>query len=439
MDKRPVDSARLCGLLRAGVVWTVTLAVILWRGTTVGSAAGLPPHARAFRAQLSEKVLPYWYDTAQDTEHGGYLLADDGQRRGQASDKQLVTQSRMLWGFSHAHAKGLSNMRRSYLNAGRQGYRFLLAHFLDRENGGYFWKTDLAGSPLADSKFLYGQCFVVYAFVEYSRASGDREALSHAMDLYHVIQQNLHDRQYGGWIEHADRYWHPLRPGDQRNEVEVVGLKSANTHLHWMEALTELYDATHDAEVKKSLEEVLRINQQYFFPPDPGRSSLLRQPDWQPVRNPERARMLYGHTVEFAWLMIHAEQVLGRVPSWQHFDALLDHALQYGYDWQRGGLYYQGLDHRPATDTDKVWWVQAELLAALSTALKHRANAHYEQALQRLLHFLITYQINPADGIWLDTVTADGRPKNPARAHNWKANYHDLRGMLQFIEAFAPH
>ena len=438
MTQSPVDSARRYGIFRVGLLWSVSLVVILQLGTTVGSAASLPQHAREFRVQLSEKVLPYWYDTAQDTEHGGYLLADDGKRRGQASDKLLVTQSRMLWGFSHAHARGFSNARRSYLEAARQGFRFLLAHFLDRENGGYFWKTDLAGVPLADGKFLYGQCFVVYAFVEYYRASGDREALRHAMDLYHAIQQNLHDRQHGGWIEHADRSWRPLPSDDRRNEVGVIGLKSANAHLHWMEALTELYDATHDPDVKKSLDEVLRINQQYFFPPDPERASVVRLRDWQPVRNPESASISYGHNVQFAWLMVRAEQALGRIPSWKHCDVLLDHALRYGYDKQRGGLYYRGLDNRPATDTDKVWWVQAELLDALSTALQHRANAQYEQALEGLLHFLVTYQIDPADGIWLDTVTADGRPKNPAKAHNWKANYHDLRAMIRFIEAFAP-
>jgi hypothetical protein len=42
--------------------------------------------------------------------------------------------------------------------------------------------------------------------------------------------------------------------------VELGGAKSANTHLHLMEALTELYQATQDAEVKKSLEESLQIN-----------------------------------------------------------------------------------------------------------------------------------------------------------------------------------
>ena len=43
-------------------------------------------------------------------------------------------------------------------------------------------------------------------------------------------------------------------------------ITSANAHLHWMEALTELYDVTHDRKVRKSLEECLRINVTYFYP-----------------------------------------------------------------------------------------------------------------------------------------------------------------------------
>ena len=40
------------------------------------------------------------------------------------------------------------------------------------------------------------------------------------------------------------------------------------------------------------------------------------------------------------------------------------------------------------------------------------------------------------DGIWLDTVTAEGRPKATGKAHNWKANYHDVRAMVKFMNAF---
>jgi mannobiose 2-epimerase len=256
------------------------------------------------------------------------------------------------------------------------------------------------------------------------------------MDLYQVIQDHCHDRKHEGWGEHYTRDWQWLTTPDPRIEVEVAGLKSANAHLHWMEALAELLDARPDPAVRKSLVEALKLNQKWFYPKQAGKAAFHRHPDWKFVTDPKSAGLSYGHNVEFAWLMIRAEEVLGRRPSWAHFDAILEHALRYGTDPDRGGLYNRGVDDQPATDTDKVWWSQSEFMAALTDGLRHRDHPAYRAALVKTIGFLRQYMITPADGIWVDTVTAEGRPKSSAKAHNWKANYHDVRAIVKFIEAF---
>jgi len=399
------------------------------------AAAPLNEHAHDFRLQLVSQVLPYWMDTV-DNQHGGYGLADDGTGQGEAKDKQLVSQSRMVWGFSLAHRKGLGDASHDYLTAAKKGYLFLLAHFRDRQDGGYYWKVDLAGKPVNRCKFLYGESFVVYGLVEYYRASEDKGALNYAMALYRDIQKHLHDGEHGGWIEHAEADWTPLKAGDARNEVEVVGYKSANAHLHWMEALTELYEATRDPDVRVSLEEALRINQEYFYPTNAGKSCFHRQPDWAEVTDASSAGLSYGHNVEFAWLMVRAEEVLGRTPSWDHFGVHLDHALKCGTDLERGGLYSRGEGDSPATDTTKVWWAQAEWMAALTDGVQYRPDPRYAPALDRLIHFVLAHQVDAKDGIWFDTVSADGQLVRKSKAHNWKANYHDVRAIVKFMDAF---
>jgi mannose/cellobiose epimerase-like protein (N-acyl-D-glucosamine 2-epimerase family) len=397
-------------------------------------------YARDFRRQLIEQVLPYWYETGVDRVHGGYVLADDAARKVEpAREKQLVSQCRMLWGFSHAHLKHLEDGQRDYLAAARQGYNFLIQHFLDNQHGGYFWKTGLAGNVIDSRKYLYGEAFVIYSFVEYYRASGDRQALDHALNLYKTVQAKLYDRRKGGWFEHAERdFTLILGPQSRDIEVEVAGRKSANAHLHWMEALTELYDASHDSAVKKSLKEALRLNAKYFYPLEPGKSCFHRMPDWKRVPNDPNPELSYGHNVEFAWLMIRAQQVLKQPQMWTHFDRIMDHALRYGYDHVNGGLYHQGLDNKPATDTDKIWWVQAEMLAALTDGLKHQYDIGYSLSLDKLLVWLEKYMIRPADGIWIASTDVQGNPKDTSKAHNWKANYHDVRAMVKFMDAFTP-
>jgi mannobiose 2-epimerase len=397
-----------------------------------------PAQARQFRQQLIEKIMPYWHDTAIDKQNGGYALSDDFVRgRTPPTEKQLVTQARMVWTFSLAHRKGYGDATRNYLKDAETGYRFLLEHFLDQENGGYCWKTTPAGKVTNDKKIIYGQSFVIYALVEYHRATGDREPLNRAMDLYRVLQKRSHDGKFGGWVEHFTRDWEPILDRNVPAEVEICGLKSANTHLHLMEALTELYEASKDSAVKKSLQEAVRLNATYFYPKIAGKAAFHRNPNWSEVTDPRSAGLSYGHNVEFAWLMIRAQQVLRQKPAWDHFQAHLDHALKYGYDHERGGLYNRGADDQPATDTSKVWWVQAEMLAALSYAEKNTPKPEYAKALASLLDFVQKYQADPTDGIWLDTVTADGKPKATGKAHSWKANYHDVRTIDLFIDAFA--
>jgi mannobiose 2-epimerase len=316
----------------------------------------------------------------------------------------------MVWAFSHAHRKGLGD----YLGAAEQGVAFLLEHFRDPRHGGFFWKTDPSGRVRDDRKILYGQAFVLYALVEYFRATGDHDALDEARSVFEVVLERAHDDAHGGWLEHFRRSWRPIRRHGRQIEVEVGGLKSANTHLHVMEALSELYVETRDPAVGASLAETVDVCTAHFYPEDPSASSQHRARDWGRAGRPEVSR---GHNVEFAWLLLGAEKALGRKPSWSRFDAYLGHALA-------------------APETDRVWWVEAERLAALTMAVSSEHRARYIEALESLLEFLLTHQIDPVDGIWLHTVGADGRPVNPAKVGTWKDAYHELRASVLLAEAF---
>ena len=236
---------------------------------------------------LAEKILPYWHDTTLDRTNGGYILSDDVQEKRAATEKQIVTQSRLIWTFSHVHLKGYSTAQRNYLKAAEHGYRFLIDKFLDKNNGGYFWTTDLSGKVLNDRKILYGEAFVIYGLVEYYRASNDEDALRHSMELYGHLQQHAYDKKNGGWTEHFTRDWKPILQPTRQAVVGVAGYKSANTHLHLMEALTELFNVTLDNEVRQSLDEVVRLNATYFYPKEAGRSCSLRQSDWKEVIDPK--------------------------------------------------------------------------------------------------------------------------------------------------------
>jgi mannobiose 2-epimerase len=390
--------------------------------------------AEAWRSELRDRMMPYWLGSTVDPL-GGYALSDDAVKgRTAPVEKQLVTQARMVWGFSYWHRM---EGGAGYREAARHGVEFLRTRMRDAQHGGYFFSVNPDGTPRDPRKLIYGQAFVIYALVEWFRASGERAALVDAMGLFHEIRRRAHDGRNRGWVEHFERDWTPLPARAPNAIVEVAGLKSANTHLHVLEAFSELYRETRDAEVRRDLEEALELNQRSFYPLDASRAAFHFQPDWGRVTDPSSAGLSYGHNVEFAWLMIRAEEALGRRPSWRHFHSHLGHALRFGTDPVRGGLYNRGVGSSPANDTSKVWWAQAEFIAALVEGLRDRpADTGYAAALRRVLEFMRRHGTDPKTGIWYDTVTADGMPKSTGLAHSWKANYHDVRGLGRFVERF---
>ena len=435
-------------------------------GLSAEQAERFAGQAEARRRQLSEQMMPSWYDTTIDQETGGYLLPESG-----TSNKLLASQARLMWSFARAHRTGLRDPERDYLAAATHGYNFLRANFLDPLNGGYYWMTSRVGRPLEQSKLLYGQACMLYGLVEYYRASGDLAPLQDAIDLYHTIIERAHDPVNGGWGEHFEVDWRPIAANAAASVetgaaspmsgqtlapqslvdsqvtvgVGIVGTKSGEAHLQLMAAFTELHRITREAgasstpaevKVEHALAEALDLNLTHFLPPDAGEAYPYLQPDWQRPLGAKFREITYGRNVEFAWLMLEAQEALGREPLWQRFDALLQHALKYGFDQQRGGLYAIGFGNRPALVTEKIWWAQAEMLAALTVSLRHRAEPEHVRALEQLLTFLTGHQIDPRDGMWFDAVKADGSPWRTAKVHGRKTSFHELRALVRFIEAF---
>jgi mannobiose 2-epimerase len=409
--------------------------------------------ALEWQALLKNKMLPYWHDTTVSSG-GGYRVYDPGERSWRAqigsfingrndraqneSLRGLVSQSRLIWVFSRAHLLGYSTLQRDYLKRAATGYSYLIETMLDRQYGGFYWKTDVNRGVIESHKLLYGQSMAIYALVEYHRASGLPDPLEHACSVYETVQQRFRDKTHGGWIEHCERDFTPLSGAGERlpGMPDIVGFKSGDAHLHLMEALTELYAEVKDASIRDSLVETIELLCTQFYPPNVSKSCEYRLPDWQPVANDDLSNLSHGHMVEVAWLLLHAQQTLGLVRDWDHFESFVRHSLRYGFDHQRGGFYFRGKPDEPACDTTKLWWVQAEGLSALTDAVAY--SDEYNRPLTQLVDWILNYQIRSDDGVWIASTDAGGEPQNIKKAGEWKAAYHEVRAITRFVQAFAP-
>jgi len=247
--------------------------------------------------------------------------------------------------------------------------------------------------------------------------------------------EHLREPHDGGWIEHAlpdcsrPHIGHPVPVG-------VLGQKSGNAYLHWMEALIDLCAATGDPAVPRSLEEAVDLLSTHFYPADARAAEDILTRDWRPMNYANETQISLGHNVEFAWLLLRAEQVLGRTLSVDRLESYLDHALVTGFDETKGGL-----DTHPSSTCgrraapERSWRVQVELLACLIEATEHTTpTSRYEEVLRQHLAFVFGRQADRQNALWWEVVDEDGRIITPSKHHEWKAGYHELRAITLLSE-----
>ena len=368
------------------IAYVLVTAACLFAPRPVARAdtpADLRALAPAVEKNLTIAILGFWYPKSIDREHGGYIVDFDaaGRFKGQAP-KMIVTQARMLWLSSRLvrEGRGGSEMR----EYARQGYRFLMDHMWDAEHGGFYWEVDRIGTTVvAPHKHLYGQSFGLYALSEYARATGDKTALADATRLFSLLEARAHDATYGGYVEFFNRDW-SAEPSDVMPYLGVPhGVKTMNTHLHLMEALTTFYRASQLPLAATRLAELITIQSNSVVRKAHGACTDQYARDWTPRLTPDVARASYGHDLENIWLLADAHDALGLpiAPQEDLFRTLFANALAHGYDRQDGGFYDSGPLGLDADRRGKTWWVQAESLVSALTMYKLTGDAQYADVL----------------------------------------------------------
>ena len=205
---------------------------------------------------LENNILRFWLDKMQDHENGGFYGRIDGSGKlHPEAEKGAILNARILWSFSAAY-RVLGNPE--YLEAATRAKDYIIDHFVDEEYGGVYWSVDYKGNPLDTKKQFYAIGFAIYGLTEYARATGDREALDYALNLYDCVEEHALDREHNGYIEACTREWGEI--ADMRlSELDANYPKSQNTHLHIIEPYTNLLRCLKEMQAKESCDYVPAI------------------------------------------------------------------------------------------------------------------------------------------------------------------------------------
>jgi mannobiose 2-epimerase len=377
---------------------------------------------------LEENILGFWLRRMTDFEHGGYYGRIDGNNVLQPLEgKGAVLNARILWTFSAAYR--LLN-KPEYLKAAKRAMKYINEHFVDRQHGGVFWELDYQGKVQSDKKQLYAQAFTLYGLAEFCRATGDEKALAQAKDFFFVLEA-CSDAESGGYLEAFNRRWH--RISDVRlSEKDANEKKTTNTHLHILEAYTNLLRVWHSPKLSAALRRLINIFSDHIVQPS-GHLNLFFDEDW----NVKGTGISYGHEIEAAWLLHEAASELGDAELLKKVTALSLRIAEAAIQGLQpdGSLIYQRVAGR--ADYERHWWVQAEAVVGLSYAYRMSGEDSYQLGACNALQYIVNKLVDVEHGEWYWSRLADGSINRvDDKAGLWKCPYHNSRMCFELLEHF---
>ena len=388
------------------------------------------------RVLLETNILSFWQERMVDYRQGGFYGRIDGYNvLHPDAEKGAVLNARILWTFAAA-ARVLNNTPYRILAA--RAYDYLMQRFIDREQGGVYWSLNADGTPLDTKKQTYAIAFAIYGLAEYVRLTNNQEALNAAIRLFEDLEAHAYkwdnekmSKCKNGYVEALTRDWQPI--ADMRlSEKDENGVFTMNTHLHVLEAYTNLYRVLKNVQrddvqgtkerITKQLRTLIDIFANRIFDPATGHLMLFFDEKWQP----SNTHTSPGHDIEAAWLLHEALEVLGD-------EELLNQTLP----------VIHSLAQAAEDDImdEKEWWCYAEAVVGYIDQWKLyqdekpiESNINLELA-ETAFHYIQTHLMDRENGEWFWTILPDGTPdRTHDKAGFWKCPYHNSRMCIEIIE-----
>jgi mannobiose 2-epimerase len=376
-----------------------------------------------------ENILRYWIEYSQDSNGGFEGRIDNENKIYLEAPKGSVLNARILWTYSAAfNATGNDE----YLEIADKAYYYISKYFIDKEYDGVYWSVNYKGKPLDTKKQVYAIAFVVYALCEYYTSTKNEEVKTTAIRLYHLIEKYSYDKLTGGYFEAFSRNWSVLE--DLRLSAKDANeKKTMNTHLHILEAYTNLYRIWPSMELAHQLRELVNIFLHHIINAETGHLELFFDENW----NVKSETISYGHDIEASWLLLEASESLmdkELITRCKAVSVRMANAVVEGLD-SDGGLWYEFEPSKHLLVKQKHWWPQAEAMVGFVNAWQVSKDAKYLQYAFQNWHFVKLYILNKQDGEWFWGINEDYTVmKDKDKVGIWKCPYHNSRACLEIIK-----
>jgi len=379
-------------------------------------------------ADLTKNILPYWTTRMVDNLNGGFYGRIDGNDKVYPeAEKGGILNARILWTYSSAY-RVLGDT--SYLRIAKRAYDYIIAHFIDREHGGAYLSLKADGTPSNTRKQVYTNAFFIYALSEYSRATGDKQALAEARKIFDLFEKHAADREPGGYFEVFSREWERIRErmiGESSEKDE----KTMNTSLHVMEAFANLYRVSGDIVVGDRLRKMIEIFLDKIIDKKSSHLICFLDRGWNGTSTVDS----YGHDIESSWLLYEAAVLLndieltGRVKT---AGIKIANAAAEGYQ-PDGSMLTEKNYATGHVRTQRSWWEQAETVVGYLNAFELTGDESYLERSLKTWEYIRKYFIDKKSGSWFSYVSESGVPGGD-KGGFWICPYHNGRMCMEVIE-----
>jgi cellobiose epimerase len=395
---------------------------------TAGQEQKLKQLKKEVTGDLTRNILPYWSAKMVDNVNGGFYGRIDGNDKVYPeAEKGGILNARILWTYSSAY-RVMGDT--SYLRLAKRAKDYILAHFIDSQYGGAYMSLKADGTPSNTRKHVYTNAFFIYALAEYSRATGDKQALAEARKIFELFEKYAADREYGGYYEVFSQDWQRIRErliGESSEKDE----KTMNTSLHVMEAFANLYRVSGDKVVGDRLRKMIEIFLDKIIDKKTSHLICFLDRQWNSTSTIDS----YGHDIESSWLLLEAATLLNDKNLTERVKEAglkIANAAAEGYQ-PDGGMLTEKNYVTGQIRKQRSWWEQAETVVGYLNAFELTGDESYLNRSLKSWEFIKKYFVDTKNGAWFTNVSESG-VSGGDKAGPWICPYHNGRMCMEVIE-----
>jgi len=363
-----------------------------------------------YRAELLERIMPFWMTHSPDPEYGGFFTCLD--RSGAVYDprKYVWMNGRQVWTLCKLYNE--VEPRDAWLDAARPAAEFLRQHVFDRQGRCWFRLTK-EGRPAGYQRKPYAAVFTMLGFLEYSKATGDHSYRQLAESMFARIQDWIRDPSLLGRPEVAGG-----PPMSQLADLYVnlfMGLELGGET-----------GANAIAGALKGLEAHFETSQNLLL------ESAVLDPACR-FDYPEGRLICAGSIFEVSWLVLQALRAAPDEAMKQRILETLDCALHFSWDREHDGFFYfqdlQGKPGLPLEWSQKLWWVHVEAICAVAHAYAETGEPKWMRWLEVADDYIFRHFPDPQYGEWFGYLEREGKPSQTLKGGAYKGCFHIPRAL----------